>query len=553
MPKNKDEFKTAFKAIKKPNRPKAVASKLKSGLDKAIDETTDWDDPDVAKRAKDIYDADPDYMVDLIAYKYAKHFEEGSEKRPLWVQQVPKEALTKALAKVVPNDMSDRLTQAALERAVNGKGTQTNTSAIIFERDPEGTSRYALDKWQKAKALGDNDLATKWADVMPSLPEAAPAKMKAVAETGNPGAAVAFAEQLSLVTKAEGDPPKQVFDHDEILEIARKNPAFFVSDMLPVLKARNQFIDIATDPALRALLAERAPDEWAELVTETPALALLDSVEKAIKKKKLKTNADRVGEMFDAIVNNRGIPLAYAASTVDNNRVILTGGTQADHDFRAKQRETEAEENEKRGITESSFPDVPATQCHMLLHLTEQMVDRCPGLTKKPKITQGTVNNILLTAALSGIPGKGLLDKKFGGNVFDERGKSTDQILFTGDGGINSHTWLVIDGVPYDPVLGTKGLEVAASIGETFDWNIVDRVAEGNKGSFIIKGAPKTPKPKSNKMGFGTGYILTKTPAKYLTPDEVREAKAAKEERGKQQRKDAAKNQAQPIGDGGGV
>src|SRR5712691_2901718 len=86
---------------------------------------------------------------------------------------------------------------------------------------------------------------------------------------------------------------------------------------------------------------------------------------------------------------------------------------------------------------------------------------------EKAQNRAGNVNNMLLTKPLASVPGKGLLDKSFGGNVLDDGGKSLDQVLFTGDGGINSHTWLVIDGMEYDPVMGTRGAELAASIDET--------------------------------------------------------------------------------------
>jgi hypothetical protein len=199
----------------------------------------------------------------------------------------------------------------------------------------------------------------------------------------------------------------------------------------------------------------------------------------------------------------------------------LTGGTEADQAFRKQQKQQMG----------AGFPDLPSTQCHQLLHMTEDMMNICPGLSKKPKITQGTVSKILLTAPLSGIPGKGLLDKSFGGNVFDEAGSSLDRILFTGDAGINSHTWLVIDGVPFDPVLGTKGPQVAASIGEEFEWIVVDRIAKSASGNYIIKGEREdgnaTPKPAANQMGFGSGYLMTKAPGKFLNTDDLKNPKLA--------------------------
>ena len=530
--KSKDEFKAAFKAVKKPKPPGRDGKKQKSALEKAVDDAEDWDDPEFKRLAQELYDEQPDYMVDLIAYKFVKHFDEGSEQKPFWTEKVPKEALTKALAKVVPGDMSDKLTQATLEKSLFGKGTQENTANIIYERDPEGATEFALTKWSQAYGEGNEDAQLKWAKVMPTTRDGILLAFDQITSTGNADAARTFALRLTNLKKDDGektiDPTsvdtgleQKELDHEAIRGVAAANPKLFVTQILPGLKAQNDFVEIATNPELQTLLKKKAPKEWEELVAATPVLSLLKNVEVAITKKKLKDPAKIVGAMFDAIVNNNGIPLAYATNTIDNNRVILNGGTDKDQKSREKTKE----------VMGDACPDLPATQCHMLLHLTEQMMDLCPGLTKKPKITQGTINNILLTKPLASIPGKGLLDKTFGGNVFDEKGKSTDQILFTGDSGKNSHTWVVIDGVEYDPVLGTRGNEVAESIGEQFDWLKEDRVAKSSGGNYIIKGLEDTPKPKANKMGFSSGYLMTKQPEKHLSDEELNELglEAAKE------------------------
>ena len=91
--KTRDQFKQAFKAIKKPDRPKDVAGKDKDNLETLIDR----EDDGFGQAASDLYAKAPDYMVDLIAYKYAKHFDEGDAKEPFWVQNVPEEAFKEAL------------------------------------------------------------------------------------------------------------------------------------------------------------------------------------------------------------------------------------------------------------------------------------------------------------------------------------------------------------------------------------------------------------------------------------------------------------------------
>lgn len=530
MAKTRDQFKKAFRAIKKPARPKDVSGKDKSNLDSMIDKTTDFSDPAVVKAAADLYNAAPDYFVNLVAYKYAKHFDENSDKAPMWVQQVPKDAFERALKKVAPNDMSDPLSQAAVDIAVKGKGTQGRVPEIMYARDPDGMTQFNIAKWTEANKAGDKDLIEKWHKLSSfARPEVA---IRAAVGSGDAATAMQFAEVLTslkrteqreLMTRDENNNlvkktvPADVVDHASVLDIAKLNPANFINT-LRGLKKMNQFFEVTSNPALQNYLVTNAKGEWDKLVAETPFLSLAKSVDTSIKAKKLGTDAEKVDELFDAIMNNRGMPLAYATNTLFNNRVILSGGTETDKAGQAIQAQAMGD----------AAPDLPATQCHQLLHLVEDMMNICPGLAKKPKVTQGTVDNILLTAPLGSIPGKGLLDKGFGGNVFKEDGSSCDQILFTGDSGMNSHTWLVIDGVEYDPVLGTKGAQVAASIGEKFDWLTLDRVAEGSSGNYIIKGARSdgqtTPSAKANKMGFGTGYLMTKTPEKFLTADELADA-----------------------------
>src|SRR5436305_163683 len=59
----------------------------------------------------------------------------------------------------------------------------------------------------------------------------------------------------------------------------------------------------------------------------------------------------------------------------------------------------------------------------------------------------------------------------FVGNVYDDKGKLTGQVLVTGnpDGDDPAaHTVLLVGGVKYDAVLGTKGAAVDASVDDEF-------------------------------------------------------------------------------------
>ncbi len=536
--KSKDEFKAAFKVIKKPGRPKGFTSKDKAALETAMDKKGAG--PDEFKRlAAELYAEEPDYLVDLIAYKFVKHFDDTGDKRPSWVGLVPPAAYEKALAKVVPGDASERLTQVTLEKSIVGGAKERITGNLIYERDPDGTTAFALDKWTEANGNGDKAKADKWVEFFPAgSSRQAPNPVgvernkklvNAIMESGNAAAAATFAERMSefvTITDADmqeggrgtvkGEIKPFPLDHAAVLKTVTKNPRLFAATILPNMRGKNEFTEIVTNPAIQALLKAQAPEEWAKLVETTPVLRVLDNVDKRVKSKKLTKQADVVGTLFDSILANDGMPVAYYTNTFTPNSVILSGGSAKDNSIIADQKKMMGEE----------APDLPCTQCHQLLHLTTQLMHASSSMPAKPVIVQDTCTNMLLTVSLGSLPGKrGLLDRSFSGNVFDDDDTGTGKILFTGNNGADSHTWLVIDKVPFDPVLGTRGDEVAASIEERFDWVIPERLARGSKGSYIVKGPGKNgraaPKPDANKMGFISAYRLTSKPEDYLEDDEL--------------------------------
>jgi hypothetical protein len=414
---------------------------------------------------------------------------------------MPPAAYKAALLKLIPNDASDAVTQAVLEKALMGGVGQGATSRLIFERDPDAMVEAMLDKYKEYDDDKTRDKQNAWIKAAPGDPDSQTLVFSKALERGDRALVQTVAAMVGNLRIP-----------DDFKTAAASNPALFVTDVLPNLKSGNQFVELMADAEMRQLLKDGAPKEWADMVDDTPMLKLLGNVETKVKSKKLKKSAQIVGEIFDAIVGNDGIELGYQAVSEDPVRVILSGGTPKDKEMRAA----------KQKIVGDTFPDIPSTQCHSLLGLTETLMGAFPGL--RPKIVQKTCDFIMLTKPLSSIPGKGLLDKGFGGNVFDDNGASLNRILFTGDSGINSHTWLEIDGVEFDPVMGTRGKEVGASKESDFKWLISDRLAKGGGADYIVKEDPPVVKAKANKMGFGTGYRLTQNPAKYLTTDEMKTA-----------------------------
>jgi hypothetical protein len=509
--KTKDEFKTAFKAIKKPKRPDAVSGSDKDRLEKAVDAATsytgvvdlDKKTKEVLRLATEIQNSDAGYLVDLIAYKSVKHMDEGSDKKPVWAAAMPPDAYKAALLKIIPRNASDQITRKVLEKALLNGGFDNPTKGLIFDRDPDAFIEAVLDKWQDYDTDKTRDLQGTWAQAVPGDAAAQRNALGGALARGDKGLIAAISANATVLTT------------DDYKAVAEDNEALFVTEILPGLKKKNEFHKIMADAEIRAMLKEKAPAEWQALVDTTPMLTLLDNVEKSFAPKKGgKKNpkppkpAEVVSKIFDSIVTNDGMELGYRSVSEDSVRVILSGGTKEDKEARDK----------KKAIVGDSFPDIPSTQCHSLLELTETLMGAYPGV--KPTITQGECKDMALTAKLATIPGVGLLDKSFGGNVFDDNGASLDQVLFTGEGGMKSHTWIVVDGVDYDPVLGTRGNEVRAAVAAEFKWKIDDRLAVVGGGLYIVKETNSPLKVKANQMGFSTGYRLTANPSKFLTADE---------------------------------
>ena len=238
-------------------------------------------------------------------------------------------------------------------------------------------------------------------------------------------------------------------------------------------------------------------------------LATLAKAESKVAEKGLTDTPSVMEEVFSTLLDGTTMPLGYAATPLDPNNTILAGPTDKSAVFRTDQKKKKDKEGDV-------MPDVPSTDCHHLLYITQGMMEMFPGHT--PKIVNQSCPDMLMTKPLSSIPGRGLLDRSFTGNVFDESRKPTGMVLFSGDNGINSHTWLLVDGVPFDPVLGTKGNDVAGAVQENFSWVIPQRLAKGKKGSYAIQDPAL--KPAANAMGFSTGYVLTKDPGGLLTEAE---------------------------------
>jgi len=119
----------------------------------------------------------------------------------------------------------------------------------------------------------------------------------------------------------------------------------------------------------------------------------------------------------------------------------------------------------------------------------------------------------VLTVPLAGTPG-GLITNTFGGNTFDHAGAPTGQIFFSGEGGVNAHSWLTIEGQAYDILFGTTGAAVAAGIAGTFTSTNNDRVFK-QAGADMYMVADDTLATPANPYSFSTAYRLTADPTAF--------------------------------------
>jgi|GEM_PF-2952169 len=475
---------------KKPSRPRNVSSQDKADLEEQVDSDFTMSDVYFQQHADALYEKAPDYFVELVAHKIAKHYEDD-DKRPFWITRVPEAAFTAAMAQLYPNDTDPDVTMGALDNAVAKRETRRVTYHYAQEPD-----RVFERFWSRILTPHSRPV---W---LPAMVEDLPIRaIRRAIEVGNVELVGALMLNLDNV------------EMDDVRELAAINPRFFVRHILRPLKSNNLLIRWLKDVDLRRQLEETAGGTWRNFVANTPQLMVTELVEEEVGAREAEANADReegqdfahldataiVDEIFDAFVNNRGIDVTYFTNALDQDRIILSGGT--DQDRRQRQQKLDRQIADR-----ARQPGSPATQCHNLLAVFRHLVETYPGLDVEYRSEH--VEKMLLTRPLSSLGTNGLLSN-FGGNVVDDAGKLTGQVLFTGDDlGNQSHTWSVINGKAYDPVLGTSGEAVAASIDREFRWIDIGRVAQSGD-LWIVKLPPEKQAP-SNAHGFGSLYRLTR-------------------------------------------
>lgn len=464
-----DEFKMTFG---KPSLPKGLSSKKKDELEAAAKKKNNQD---FEAGAAEMYKDHPDYFVELLSYKFAKHFD--ADTRDMWLDRSPEAAVFKVLDTLFGKGLDD----TQLEKALDDYSSNFQVKKYLLQKYPDKSKEILTTKLGKVQ--GEEKV-----NFIRNTPMEV---QKAWFEDG-------YAKKDPELVRA-GALAYTMLKPDEQRQLAESDPEFFVETIVQEYKINPNAVDLFKNKALMDVLAKDAK-AWKKLVESTPVLSLSDAAKKRVGKD-TPTKEEMTEALFQSLVANDGIELTYFTCTLDQDRAVLTGMNDTD----AKNRTEKAKE---LGV---EVPDKPATQCHNLKGVLKHALQA--NLGNAVKIEEGQIVGMLLTKPLSGMPG-GLLPNTFGGNVRDDSGGLTGQVMFTGVGGLQSHTWLIIDGVPFDPVLGTKGDQVAGSVAEEFDWKVPEILGKGKKGNFIVK--DPSSKPAANSHGFGSCYRLTKHPENFV-------------------------------------
>ncbi len=479
-----EEFKVTFN---KPTPPKGFSGGEKDDMEKFVKKLSASDSDSVTESAlrektKSAYKDHPAYFVDLLCYKLSKHWDK--EQRNVWMKYAPPEAVADAFSKICKGKVFDE------------------TSMLEMLQDYEHCEAIRIYFWKNHK------------DLLKSL-----AKEKCEELTGKElkdFVGLLPAElRMDLLTDAMEKQNAEVvlscssefffLPIDDQMKQAKKDLDFFVKNIfIPAHSTTDNALNILKNPQWRAVLQED-PLVWGEIAKTMPIVAVGVAAQTRLNKDSPEP-MDLVNEIFNCVCENDGVSMTYFTNPLDTDHALLGGPGEKDKEAKKEQ----IKKLEEQGY---EIPDKPATQCHNLKGVVKQMLQVALG--NKVVIEEDHIQHMLLTRPLNEVPG-GLLPNTFKGNVCDDSGNYTGQVMFTGVGGTHSHTWLKVNGVDFDPVLGTRGPEVKKSKADEFKWVVPDLLAKGEKGSFIIKDSTLRAAP--NKHGFDSAYRLTNSPEDYLQP-----------------------------------
>jgi hypothetical protein len=497
------EFKVAFL---KPDSPDKASSKLKDEMEKEVAATLksktnkNLHKSEISVRFSALRTAQKQYADNLLSYKLTKHWDEPAEfdvwKDSCESTMTPAE-FASAVGKILGNAPTDDFVKATWERFA----TNDSVLKVLYEKAPQVTTALALE--EVANGRGPRFRP----NVLPEL---------------------AAAGVRELVNKKQIDqiPPtwRTVLSPADALAIAQQDPDGFLRVFLNGAQPKAKW-DLLKDPKLRATLANAAG--WNELQRSTPVLGFLDAVKTKVDNRDQQQQPDEekatVEAVFDELLSdNCSIAMTYYTNQFTAPLDIMGNP-------RDKVPEIVQKAKTSSPIPPEKTPDMPAAQCDVLVSTLQTVIQGALGDGTELEAKHFVLHSMVLTVPLSKLPG-GLLKNTFPGNVYNDQDQLTGQVLFTGnpDGDDPAaHTVLLVGGVKYDAVLGTKGDQVDQSVADEFGpWvkkKKVDqsgdiKVSQSKNGTGLWAVESHLTAP-ANKCGFHAAYYVTDTPERYAAMD----------------------------------
>ena len=315
----------------------------------------------------------------------------------------------------------------------------------------------------------------------------------------------------------------------DAIELAQKDSKAYFKVFLEKVDTHNR-VEALKNPQVREVLAKDTT-LWEKLRKEFPMLPFLEKAqEKVDTSGSVKEQEQSLARaVFDELfAKGNALNLIYYTNNFTRPADALSANPEESKKL------VEAKRKELLGLGFTDVPDQPAAQCDVLVSMLKSVIEAALGPNSTSKCKSIVIPEMVLTVPLSKLPGPnkqpgkgGLLPLNFGGNVYlDDATVPNGQVFFTGQGVENpdAHTYLDVDGVLYDAVLGTTGQDVLDAVAEKFanwqsDWGTVaDRsvrvkVAKGDKGHWIIEESGLA--AAKNSQGFKTGYRLTGNVSRY--------------------------------------
>ncbi len=316
---------------------------------------------------------------------------------------------------------------------------------------------------------------------------------------------------------------------NDATELAQKNPKAYYSVFLEKVDTHNR-VEALKNPQVREALAKETV-LWEKLRMEFPMLPFLEKAEERVDTTgSVKEQEQSLAKaVFDELfAEGNALNLIYYTNNFTRPSDALGANPEESKKL------VETKRKELLGLGYTDVPDQPAAQCDVLVSMLKSVIEAALGPNSTSKCKSIVIPEMVLTVPLSKLPGPnkqpgkgGLLPIDFGGNVYlDDATAPNGQVFFTGQGVENpdAHTYLDVDGVLYDAVLGTSGQDVLDAVAEKFvkwqsDWvtvadgSVSVKVAKGDKGHWIIEERGLV--AAKNSQGFKTGYRLTNNVSKY--------------------------------------